>query len=813
MLGLFPSRRAAIDARAHVAATSPLNDRPQPTDAQMRAGNYQHGHVQVQGLRIAIENPAGSVRSGVTAEGQIWRTTLQNHYGRLKGSVGADGDQVDVFLGPHPESELVFVIDQVINGRFDESKVIVGALSEAEARAIYLANYQTGWQGLGAITALPIGEFKQWLEHHDTRVPMASNRVPLTQLFVKARLDADGRIIKAHVGGYWRRDPRTGRKVFVASHERADLGPGAQFVSPNTGRDLTIGQALGRRTSNKQREKRAEAEAIDRAVGLDSTHQDALGDWSHGMENSFYVVIRGRASWSAIVCSTAQKSKALGQCAGVAVQQKRGAAGALYTIEIDGRLHGDVRSLLDRYRIQHRTIVKIGEQRWMVAVASEDHSLDEVMLRLSEEVDSDVKRDEARVEVIGDRSGESLEHAFAEYDRLIALHAPKVSGAIHRHDRQRDHRRADDRPRPARPPRLIKALAGAYARLDAAGRLHRLVKAANEVLHPGSRGGHYHVDHAGRIRYDAPASPHIPVFHGATSVRQVAEVTKQKSGLFAGRPIASTDDTAEIFRDVVNRDRERFWMLHLAGSGRALAVECISQGSLTASIVHPREVFKNAVQLGTKRVAFVHNHPSGDTFPSPEDMAITRRLREVAPHLGIDVMHHVVVGTDGYTDVDDPQDGRRAWPLPDPANRRQLREVEGHLERGTPDTPIAGVFGMKITGSTDAAQIGRQLLDPGDKIAVALLLDSKHRVLGVYPVAHDEFDAGFESRLTQITAGNSGAALVLVASADGPEWQLGTDRAHRVAQQVGDQVGLKLLDTVAVGPHGHLSVTNDGTVQ
>jgi DNA repair protein RadC len=72
----------------------------------------------------------------------------------------------------------------------------------------------------------------------------------------------------------------------------------------------------------------------------------------------------------------------------------------------------------------------------------------------------------------------------------------------------------------------------------------------------------------------------------------------------------------------------------------------VSTGSLTASLVHPREVWRSALNLCAAAVVFIHNHPSGDPAPSIEDQAITRRLKETGDVLGIRVLDHVVLGKD-----------------------------------------------------------------------------------------------------------------------------------------------------------------------
>lgn len=165
--------KSEIDEAAHQAATSPKNDLPEPTQAQKEAGNYQLGHVNIQGLDISIENPEGSERKGVDADGKEWSVKMKNHYGYIRGTEGADGDHVDVFIGPNPESDKVFVIDQVNqDGTLDEHKSMVGFDSEEEARKAYLSNYSKGWTGLGAITEMSMDDFKEWLKTEDSKKPV-----------------------------------------------------------------------------------------------------------------------------------------------------------------------------------------------------------------------------------------------------------------------------------------------------------------------------------------------------------------------------------------------------------------------------------------------------------------------------------------------------------------------------------------------------------------------------------------------------------------------------------------------------------------
>lgn len=151
----------------------------EPSKAQRDSGNYAKGHVWIQGLDITIENPKGSVRSGVTKDGTKWETTMKNCYGYIRNYARseADSDHVDVFLGEHPESEIVFVIDQYIDGKFDEHKCVIGATSTKEANAIYDSNYQKGWQGRWNTTALTMKQFKKWLISKKTAGPLAGKNL------------------------------------------------------------------------------------------------------------------------------------------------------------------------------------------------------------------------------------------------------------------------------------------------------------------------------------------------------------------------------------------------------------------------------------------------------------------------------------------------------------------------------------------------------------------------------------------------------------------------------------------------------------
>ena len=98
----------------------------------------------------------------------------------------------------------------------------------------------------------------------------------------------------------------------------------------------------------------------------------------------------------------------------------------------------------------------------------------------------------------------------------------------------------------------------------------------------------------------------------------------------------------------IDADKEHFHALHISARNRLLSVDLVSVGTLTASLVHPRELFRKAIIAGCAGIVITHNHPSGDTRPSPEDRSTTRRIVQAGKILGIPVLDHVIWCESGY---------------------------------------------------------------------------------------------------------------------------------------------------------------------
>ncbi len=133
----------------------------------------------------------------------------------------------------------------------------------------------------------------------------------------------------------------------------------------------------------------------------------------------------------------------------------------------------------------------------------------------------------------------------------------------------------------------------------------------------------------------------------AAAVRAALELGRRGVAvpLAVGDPVRDAAAVWGHFRGrLPQREREVFYVLLLDGKNRIQAEVQVSEGSLTAALVHPREVFRAAIQAAAAALILVHNHPSGDPTPSAEDSAITQRLRQVGELVGIRVLDHVVIG-------------------------------------------------------------------------------------------------------------------------------------------------------------------------
>jgi hypothetical protein len=211
-------RKGAAGTRADpITATSADDVRSaQPvepkSEAQAQAENYQHAHMELPqfgltGSRsISIETGLGQERKGTGPDGKPWSVKMTHAaYGRIKGSKGADGQPLDVFVGPHPTSPHVFIIDQHEPGKgFDEHKIMLGFRNPIEAMHAYANSYNDGANGrIGGATAMSAAEFQNWLNGDTTKplsktptTPAVSNGGAAARTLTEAEIGADTSVPK-----------------------------------------------------------------------------------------------------------------------------------------------------------------------------------------------------------------------------------------------------------------------------------------------------------------------------------------------------------------------------------------------------------------------------------------------------------------------------------------------------------------------------------------------------------------------------------------------------------------------------------------
>lgn len=127
------------------------------------------------------------------------------------------------------------------------------------------------------------------------------------------------------------------------------------------------------------------------------------------------------------------------------------------------------------------------------------------------------------------------------------------------------------------------------------------------------------------------------------------KMVKESSEMYDVRCVGSPNDIYTLIKGFLNdADREKLYVICMDTKNQPTNISLISIGSLNSSIVHPREVFKVAVLSNSATIILCHNHPSGDTTPSKEDILITERIRHAGEILGIKLMDHIIVGDEKF---------------------------------------------------------------------------------------------------------------------------------------------------------------------
>ena len=130
------------------------------------------------------------------------------------------------------------------------------------------------------------------------------------------------------------------------------------------------------------------------------------------------------------------------------------------------------------------------------------------------------------------------------------------------------------------------------------------------------------------------------------------KMVKESSFLYRTRQILSPNDAYEMIKEQLEGlDREQFIIACLNTKNEPTNISVVSVGSLNKAIVHPSEVFKTAILSNAASIMAFHNHPSGDTTPSDQDIQLTHRLVEVGELLGIKLLDHLIIGDSSFTSL------------------------------------------------------------------------------------------------------------------------------------------------------------------
>ncbi len=137
------------------------------------------------------------------------------------------------------------------------------------------------------------------------------------------------------------------------------------------------------------------------------------------------------------------------------------------------------------------------------------------------------------------------------------------------------------------------------------------------------------------------------------SMEELLQMVQEKALEYSVPKITSASDVYHALAEYSTKMQEHFMMITLDGASRVIEKRVIFVGTLNQSMVHPREIFKPAIEDGCAGVIIAHNHPSGTLEASRADIQITQRLKDVAKLVGIELLDHVIISKNGYYSFSD----------------------------------------------------------------------------------------------------------------------------------------------------------------
>jgi hypothetical protein len=249
------------------------------------------------------------------------------------------------------------------------------------------------------------------------------------------------------------------------------------------------------------------------------------------------------------------------------------------------------------------------------------------------------------------------------------------------------------------------------------------------------------------------------------------------------------------------RRREALWAVHMDRAARPKAVEVIAVGEMSRVPSHPREVFANAVNMGTSSLALIHSHPSGNEAPSSEDHEVAVVLSDVGREVGIPVRFQIAITHDGFGDL---MTGKRSlW-----ASKNMRTRWVPVVEEREVILPVPegwrGTLEQPMRSGDEVANVGRAILSLAPPSGtLAFLRDASRQVFGVFPLGYgEEAIAG----LLKLAIASSASSVMLAAN-------LGSSIEHQAfktfalrAREVLGTARIVLGEAIEVGPSTHVPV-------
>jgi phage-related protein (TIGR01555 family) len=142
---------------------------------------YKLPKLKIGDMTVAVENPRGTIRQGMDIDGNGWSQKMPHHYGYIRGTKGADDEEMDCFIGHNMDSQRVFVINQNgLDGKFDEHKCMIGFDSADQAKEAYANSFSKDWKGFDSIVPMSMGQFRTWIKDGDCYSPLSASYIAKT---------------------------------------------------------------------------------------------------------------------------------------------------------------------------------------------------------------------------------------------------------------------------------------------------------------------------------------------------------------------------------------------------------------------------------------------------------------------------------------------------------------------------------------------------------------------------------------------------------------------------------------------------------